>query len=74
MYCEDDCFGRYHNQENIQFCRIARGSLSELIDQIDVCLDKNYIIEVDAQRYNNEINEVMRVLNGYINYLNKFNK
>jgi len=25
-------FGRYHYQENIQFCRIARGSLTESLN------------------------------------------
>ena len=28
--------GRYHYQENIQFCRQARGSLFELLDHITV--------------------------------------
>jgi four helix bundle protein len=27
-------FGRFHFQENIQFCRHSRGSLCELIDQL----------------------------------------
>ena len=27
-------FGRFHYQENIQFCRHSRGSLHELIDQL----------------------------------------
>src|SRR6188768_2313616 len=34
--------GRWHFQENIQFCRIARGSLEELIDDFNVCLDESY--------------------------------
>jgi len=25
-------YGRYHFQENLQFCRISRGSISEAID------------------------------------------
>jgi four helix bundle protein len=36
-------FGRFHHQENIQFCRQARGSLMELIDHLSVTLDENYI-------------------------------
>ncbi|GAB6887423.1 hypothetical protein JCM13304A_09210 [Desulfothermus okinawensis JCM 13304] len=35
--------GRYHFQENIQFCGQARGSLFELLDHLTVCLDCNYI-------------------------------
>ena len=30
--CIAEGYGRYHYQENIQFCRQARGSLYELID------------------------------------------
>ena len=36
-------FGRFHYQENIQFCRQARGSLMELIDHLTVFLDEDYI-------------------------------
>jgi four helix bundle protein len=32
-------FGRFHYQENIQFCRISRGSLFELIEQYITALD-----------------------------------
>jgi four helix bundle protein len=34
--------GRYHYQENIQFCRQARGSLEELIDDLNVGIDEKY--------------------------------
>lgn len=27
-------FGRYHYKENVQFCRIARGSACELMDHL----------------------------------------
>ena len=36
-------YGRYHYQENIQFCRQARGSLYELIDHFSVALDEGYM-------------------------------
>ncbi len=35
--------GRYHYQENIQFCRIARGSLSETHNHLTDALDEKYI-------------------------------
>ncbi len=35
--------GRYHFQENIQFCRMARGSLIECYDHLTVALDEQYI-------------------------------
>lgn len=30
-------YGRFHYKENIQFCRIARGSAYELLDHIIAC-------------------------------------
>ena len=38
-----DGFGRFHHQENIQFCRQARGSLSETLEHAITAFDKNYI-------------------------------
>jgi four helix bundle protein len=35
-------FGRYHYQENIQFCRQA-GAINELMDDFNICLDENYM-------------------------------
>ncbi|MCK4701517.1 MAG: four helix bundle protein [Bacteroidales bacterium] len=61
--------GRYHYQENIQFCRQARGSLYELIDHFYVALDEEYIDNNDFNNYKSDINEVIKILNGYIKYL-----
>lgn len=36
-------FGRFTFQENINFCRIARGSLNETLDHFHTALDENYI-------------------------------
>jgi len=59
-------FGRYHYQENIQFCRQSRGSICELIDDFNECYDEGYI----DQKYQNELNgdayHLMKVLNSYI--------
>jgi len=38
-------YGRYHFQEQIQYCRQARGSLFELKDHLSVSLEENYISE-----------------------------
>ena len=35
--------GRYHFQENIQFCRIARGSLTESPDHLNCAFECGYI-------------------------------
>ena len=64
-------YGRFHNQENIQFCRIARGSLYELIDHFIVALDEGYINEQKLNELKNDIERCNRLLNGYINYLKR---
>ena len=67
--CIAEGYGRFHYQENIQFCRQARGSLYEQIDHLDVALDCNYI-EVDcAENLIHQIKTTIRILNGYIKYL-----
>jgi four helix bundle protein len=63
--------GRYHFQENIQFCRVSRGSLMELIDDLNTCIDEeyyalDYLEELKAEGYT-----VNKILNGYIAYLKK---
>lgn len=62
-------YGRFHYQENIQFCRQARGSLFELIDHIYVAIDENYINTEVCDNIILEIREIIRLLNGYIKYL-----
>ena len=64
-------FGRYYFQENIQFCRTARGSLSELLDHMITSLDNLYISEEEFVDANDRINKCMRLLNGYIRSLKK---
>ncbi|WP_125717950.1 four helix bundle protein [Flavobacterium ustbae] len=64
-------FGRYHYQENIQFCRIARGSLTEALNQVITALDENYIEEDLLQKFRERFERTKAILNGYINYLAK---
>ncbi len=64
-------YGRYHYQENVQFLRIARGSLYEVIDHLSVCLDSEYITSEKHDTIENLTYECIRLLNGYINYLIK---
>lgn len=64
-------YGRYHFKENVQFCRIARGSLYEIIDHLSVCLDSQYITSEKHDALENLTYECIRLLNGYINYLVK---
>ncbi len=63
--------GRYHYQDNIRFCVMARGSLSETLDHLIVALDNNLISEEDLQLFQLEYDSCLRLLNGYIQYLKK---
>lgn len=64
-------YGRFHHQENIQFCRMSRGSLTETLDHLTVALDENYISEDQFDDFKTELDRCLKVLNGYINYLRK---
>jgi len=61
--------GRYHYQENIQFCRQSRGSLYELLDHLTVALDEDYISEELFESLRTKILAVVKILNGYVSYL-----
>ena len=63
--------GRYHFQENIQFCRISRGSLMELIDDLNTCIDEEYFPLDYLEELKSEGYTVNKMLNGYIAYLKK---
>ena len=64
-------YGRFHYQENIQFCRISRGSLYELIDHFITAYDEKYINEDTCNLYKAKIDILIAKINGYIAYLKK---
>lgn len=64
-------YGRYHYRENIQLCRISRGSLNEVLDHLYTALDEGYISQGIFDELYDQGREVERVLNGYINYLKR---
>jgi four helix bundle protein len=63
--------GRYHYLENIQFCRIARGLLTETHNHLTDALDEEFISIDEYRNYLNQINFCIRLVNGYIAYLEK---
>jgi len=64
-------YGRYHYKENIHFCRISRGSLSELQNDLITSLEEGYIDNNKLEELRKEIASNNRLLNGYISYLKK---
>ena len=64
-------FGRFNHQENIQACRIARGSLCEALNQVITAADENYIKKETLEEFTSKFETTKAILNGYINYLMK---
>jgi len=59
-------FGRFSFQENIQFCKQARGSAFEVRDHLTTALDQEYITKEDLQCADQLAQRVIQTLNGYI--------
>ena len=62
-------FGKYYYQDNIKFCRNARGSLYELMDHFTIALDEKYIEQNTFLEYKSKIRSAIKLLNGYIRHL-----
>jgi four helix bundle protein len=61
--------GRWHFQENMQFCRIARGSIEELIDDFNVCLDEKYFSVTEIEAAKEDAYGMINRINSYLVYL-----
>jgi len=64
-------YGRHHHQENAQFCRTARGSLSETLHHLNTAQDEEYLADREYSELRKLLEETWKVLNGYILYLQK---
>jgi len=62
-------FGRHHHKENIQFCRISRGSLFEMIDDLLIAKEECYLDHQAYEAGRAKIERAIYSLNGYIKYL-----
>lgn len=59
-------FGRYSYQENLQYCRQARGSAYELRDHLTTACDAGYVSKEQWREIDAQAQRVIQVLNGYI--------
>lgn len=59
-------YGRFHFKENIQCCRISRGSAYELVDHLITCQDESYLTKDEVESLHEELFTFLRLLNGYI--------
>ena len=63
--------GRYSYKDQLHFCIKARGSLSETMNHLIDAFDCKYIPEEKLLIFKSKIDEVERILNGYITFLRK---
>ncbi len=61
--------GRFHYQDNLKFCRNARGSLNETLDHLICANDEEIISTNEFNDLRQKYNECHRLLNGYITFL-----
>jgi four helix bundle protein len=64
-------FGRYSYQENIQFCRQARGSAFEVRDHLVTAADAGFIVQDEYTQADALAQRVIQTLNGYIRSTSK---
>jgi four helix bundle protein len=65
-------YGRQHTSEYIRFLQIARGSLFELITQLEIAVSLAYVNEIgDLLK---ECDETSKMLNGLIRKLSELSK
>jgi len=63
--------GRWHYQDDTRFCRITRGSIDELIDDLNVCEDESYGDQAVVAALKIEAYDLIRRVNSYIAYLQR---
>ena len=61
--------GRYHYPDRIKFSLQARGSLEELIDDLNVCIDEKYISLDQIETLKQQAWRVLHKLNAYMRFL-----
>jgi four helix bundle protein len=63
--------GRYHYLDQIKFMLQARGSLEELLDDLNVCADEKYLPTAEIEKLKQDGWRVSQLLGGYIRFLRK---
>ena len=63
--------GRYHFLDNVRFCYIARGSLTELQSHMELAHDLGFLPDEIYKRMTTQAESVGKQLNNYIAYLKR---
>jgi four helix bundle protein len=63
--------GRFHYLDQIKFMLQARGSLEELLDDLNVCQDEDYLPSSDVSVLKEQGWRAHKILNGYVRFLRR---
>ncbi|HEX8898385.1 MAG TPA: four helix bundle protein [Chthoniobacterales bacterium] len=61
--------GRYHFLDQIKFLLQSRGSLEEIMDDLNVCEDEQYLARAEIGQLKQEGWRLHKLINGYIRFL-----
>ena len=61
--------GRYHYLDQIKFTLQSRGSLEELVDDLNICEDQRYLVGKQIIALKEQGWRVRQLIDGYIRYL-----
>jgi four helix bundle protein len=64
-------YGRFYYKDNVRFCYNARGSLEKTLSHLVFCHEMGFISHEVYQSFEQEGEEIGKMLNGYISYLKK---
>ena len=61
--------GRFHYPDQIRFFLHSRGSLEELVDDLNICSDENYLSAEETENLKEHARGVLILINGYLRHL-----
>ena len=64
-------FGRHHHRENLQFCRLAHGSLLECLDHLNTAQNEGFLSRENYKAFRSRHELAAKLRNGYIGYLSR---
>jgi len=64
-------YGRFHFLDNAKFCSNARGSCWEVLDHLITGSDEGFISSEMLDRGRSLVDQAVKLLNGYLNYLKR---
>ena len=67
-------YGRFHYMDNAKFCSNSRGSCWEVLDHLITAHDENMISLEMLDKGRELVNNAVKLINGYMNYLKRADK